>query len=327
MNPKQPEERLLSPDSLVAWRAQAGTGARVAVVTGTFDILQPGNLWVLRRASQEADFVVVVLESDADAAQHTQPGRPQHGLETRAEMVAHLAGAAVVTSVSVPEAGRFFGQLSPFAWVTARAPREKEAFAGALTAAATSVIEVEPLSGCFTEDIVGAIRNQHTPIRLPEGRWPAPFAATGGQPGERPGDVRVTVNGCFDILHVGHLRFLAEARALGDSLTVLINDDRSVARYKGPTRPVFPERFRAAALKSLASVDDVMAFAEDEPLAAITRLRPDIHVKGGSFEPDRVRHEKELVESWGGRLMSMPMVEGFSTSAYIRKALGMRHSV
>jgi D-beta-D-heptose 7-phosphate kinase/D-beta-D-heptose 1-phosphate adenosyltransferase len=133
--------------------------------------------------------------------------------------------------------------------------------------------------------------------------------------------VRVTVNGCFDILHIGHLRFLAAARAMGGALTVLINDDASVARYKGPTRPVFPEGFRSAALKALVSVDDVVMFAEDEPLAAIAAVKPDIHVKGGSFEPERVRHERELVARWGGRLVGTPLEEGFSTSSYIQKVL------
>ena len=328
MNRAKPEERLLSPQALIEWRRQLGAGVTIAVVTGTFDIVQPGNLWALRRARQAvAGPVVVVLESDRDAARHVQPGRPQYRLETRAEVVAHLADVSTVTSVGVDDALRFFGQLAPFVWVKARVPCEKEAFSAVLGAMASSVMEIEPLAGCFTEEIVQAMQEHRTPIRLPNGSWEEPPSAAAGESLPTSGGVRVTVNGCFDILHVGHLRFLQEARALGDSLTVLINDDPSVARYKGATRPVFPERFRATALRALASVDEVVAFSEDEPLAAITRLRPDIHVKGGSFEPERARHERELVESWGGRLMSTPMVEGFSTTDYIRKALGSGCSV
>jgi D-beta-D-heptose 7-phosphate kinase/D-beta-D-heptose 1-phosphate adenosyltransferase len=133
--------------------------------------------------------------------------------------------------------------------------------------------------------------------------------------GDRP---LVTANGCFDVLHIGHVRFLNGARQLGHRLVVLTNDDRSVTRYKGPTRPVFPVGFRIAALEALRCVDQAVPFSDDNPLELIRRLQPDIHVKGGSFEPERVRAERELVEGWGGRLVCLDMVAGYSTSRYIR---------
>jgi rfaE bifunctional protein nucleotidyltransferase chain/domain len=215
------------------------------------------------------------------------------------------------------QAATCFAQLRPFVWVVAATQRRTEVWAPFMEQAAASVLEVEALSGCFTEEIILAMRENRTPIRVPEPERETDRSA--GAPPVAP--VRVTVNGCFDILHVGHLRFLADARAMGGTLTVLINDDASVARYKGPTRPVFPEAFRETALRALDAVDDVVTFAEDEPLAAMARVKPDIHVKGGSFEPERVRHERELVAQWGGRLVGTPMVEGFSTSAYIQKVL------
>jgi rfaE bifunctional protein nucleotidyltransferase chain/domain len=310
------ETRLRSPAALKTWRAGVGAGTPMAVVSGTFDILQPGNLYAIRRAAETGWPVVVVVETDDDVRQHALPGRPQHPLEVRAEMAAYLRDVAAVTAVGPAAAEGFFEQLRPFVWVTARGGGARDAFGAVLGREAESVLEIDPLPGCFTEEVTAAMREQRTPVRLPAGVWEAPVVAEAPRPG------RVTVNGCFDILHVGHLRFLAAARAMGASLTVLINDDRSVARYKGPTRPVFPEAFRAAALKALAAVDEVALFAEDEPLTLLARLRPDTHVKGGSFEPERVRHERELVESWGGRLVATPLVEGYSSTEYIRKALG-----
>lgn len=132
---------------------------------------------------------------------------------------------------------------------------------------------------------------------------------------------KVTVNGCFDILHIGHLRFLTRARSMGDSLTVLLNDDDSVSRYKGPTRPVFPLAFRRMALLACEMVDEVIPFSGDEPLDVMRSLRPALHVKGGSFQESRVRSERELVESWGGRLECTPLEEGFSTSNYIMNVM------
>jgi rfaE bifunctional protein nucleotidyltransferase chain/domain len=310
--------RVKAPSSLLAWRRQSNES--VAVVTGTFDIFQPGNLDVLKQAGLLAKRVVVVVEPDDVVAAHSSPGRPQNKLETRVEMVSHLRHVKAVTSFPVVEANAFFDGLQPFIWVTSKTQTTSESYAKALLVSAERVVEVAPMRGCFTEEIILAMAENRTPIKLPPARGVE-------NPESSVTPVSVTVNGCFDILHIGHLRFLAEARALGDRLTVLINSDASVARYKGATRPVFPETFRAEALKALRCVDDVLVFAGDNPLDEIRQLRPQIHVKGGSFEPDRVRAERELVESWGGRLVCTEMVEGFSTTDYIRKALGTKASI
>ena len=308
-------EKVKSRDGLIAWRRQ--TDESVAVVTGSFDILQPGNLAVLQQAGMLAKRVVVVVEPDDVVAAHSSKGRPQNRLETRVEMVSYLRQVDAVTSVPLADANFVFAGLKPFIWVTAGRQKSAEPYSEAILSAAERVVEMAPLDGCFTEDIIAAIAANRTPVKvtaMPKAAWPArPLALQSGL---------VTVNGCFDILHIGHLRFLREARALGDSLTVLINSDASVARYKGATRPVFPEAFRIAALKALECVDEVLVFAGDNPLDEIRELRPAIHVKGGSYEPERVRTERELVESWGGRLVCTAMVEGFSTTDYIRKALG-----
>jgi rfaE bifunctional protein nucleotidyltransferase chain/domain len=116
------------------------------------------------------------------------------------------------------------------------------------------------------------------------------------------GRVVVTTNGCFDVLHVGHARYLCEARALGDLLIVGVNSDESVRKLKGPTRPVIPEGERAEMLASLEAVDYVTVFGEDTPCELLELIRPSIHVKGGDYSLDQVI-ERETVEAAGGKVV------------------------
>ena len=128
----------------------------------------------------------------------------------------------------------------------------------------------------------------------------------------------VTVNGCFDILHAGHAELFARARAKGDALIVLANDDESIRALKGAGRPVFPVQHRLALLESLKPVTAAFAFSGDNPIEMLKIIKPAIHVKGGSFIEERVRNERTLVESWGGRLEFIPMVGNFSTTNIIK---------
>jgi rfaE bifunctional protein nucleotidyltransferase chain/domain len=310
-----------SPSETLAWRRSRPGAGRLAVVTGTFDWIHPGTLWLLAAARRVAPEVLVIVEPAAVATAHAGAGHPQNTLETRVEMASHLRDVATVTSLAAERLAEFACELGAFTRVVAGGQRAGDAYGRALEGTGVCVETAPDLPGCFGPDLLAALREGRTPVRLP-GAWgrvmgggDAPAALPAGAP-------RVTVNGCFDILHIGHLRFLAAARAMGGSLTVLINDDASVARYKGPTRPVFPAAFRRAALKALACVDEAILFASDTPLEALARLKPDIHAKGGSFEPDRVGEERVLLERWGGRLATTPLLDGFSTTAYIRKALG-----
>ena len=116
------------------------------------------------------------------------------------------------------------------------------------------------------------------------------------------GRVVVTTNGCFDVLHVGHARYLREARKLGDLLVVGVNSDESVRRLKGATRPVIPEDERAEMLASLEAVDYVTVFGEDTPCELLGLIRPSIHVKGGDYALDQVI-EREVVEAAGGEVV------------------------
>ena len=112
----------------------------------------------------------------------------------------------------------------------------------------------------------------------------------------RAGKRIVTTNGSFDLLHIGHIRFLERASKLGDALIVLLNSDASIRKLKGPTRPILPQRIRAEMMAALRSVSYVTVFDNDNPLALLRRIKPDVHAKGGSWKPERIAAEKKLVE-------------------------------
>ena len=131
----------------------------------------------------------------------------------------------------------------------------------------------------------------------------------------------VFTNGCFDILHVGHVRYLSEARRLGDALLVAINSDASVRALKGAGRPILSESERAEILAALSSVDLVTVFDEDSPRALISEVLPDVLVKGGDYRLDEI-HGREEVERAGGRVLSLPFVEGASTTGIIERIKG-----
>jgi D-glycero-beta-D-manno-heptose 1-phosphate adenylyltransferase len=133
------------------------------------------------------------------------------------------------------------------------------------------------------------------------------------------GKLAVFTNGCFDLLHLGHVRYLEAARSLGNGLIVGVNTDASVVRLgKGPGRPLNPEGGRARVLAALACVDRVVLFAEDTPLALITRLTPDILVKGGDYQLDEIVG-REVVLARGGRVVALPFVPGYSTTGLIER--------
>lgn len=167
------------------------------------------------------------------------------------------------------------------------------------------------------------IQDQEHPV-------PSPQALLQAEPSDLPdasalietmrarGGKIVATGGCFDILHVGHIRCLADARKLGDALIVLLNSDDSVRRLKGPGRPVVNERERARMLSALESVDAVIVFDEDSPEAALDRIRPDIWVKGGDYGAAPLP-EAGLVRSWGGRVLLLPYADGYSSTTILER--------
>jgi rfaE bifunctional protein nucleotidyltransferase chain/domain len=135
----------------------------------------------------------------------------------------------------------------------------------------------------------------------------------------RPRDHRlVFTNGCFDILHRGHVEYLHLARSLGDALVVGINTDASVERLKGPGRPIVPQGDRALVVAALESVTAVTLFHEDTPRALLAELLPDVLVKGGDYSPGQIVGREE-VEAAGGRVHVIPYIEGRSTTDLIHR--------
>ncbi len=135
----------------------------------------------------------------------------------------------------------------------------------------------------------------------------------------------VFTNGCFDILHYGHFRYLCEAKALGDLLVVGVNSDASVQRLKGSHRPIHDLKTRLTALAALSFVDVVVVFEQDTPLELIEWLRPDVLVKGGDYEPHQIVGA-DIVLSGGGSVQSLAFAEGYSTTAIEQKISGLSTS-
>ena len=129
----------------------------------------------------------------------------------------------------------------------------------------------------------------------------------------------VFTNGCFDLLHIGHVRYLEQAKSLGDILVVGINSDLSVQKLKGPTRPIQNENDRAEILASLKAVDHTVIFTEETPLRLIQQVKPDLLVKGGDWKPDQIVGS-DFVMANGGQVKSLQFIEGRSTTSMIEKS-------
>jgi len=146
--------------------------------------------------------------------------------------------------------------------------------------------------------------------QLPE--WRKAFRATGKK--------LVVTNGCFDILHLGHVTYLESARNLGDALLIGVNGDDAARQLKGKGRPVNSEADRAAVLAALASVDGVCIFADKTATKFLSAARPDIYVKGGDYTLDTLnQEERRMIESAGGKIVIFPLVPGKSTTALLEK--------
>lgn len=126
-------------------------------------------------------------------------------------------------------------------------------------------------------------------------------------------------NGCFDVLHRGHIYYLSRARELGDLLVLGLNSDESVGRLKGPGRPVNQQQARAEVLGGLAFVDHIVIFPEDTPLNLINAVRPHVLIKGGDYKAEEIVGFQEVL-SWGGKVETIPLLEGYSSSSIIDRS-------
>jgi len=169
------------------------------------------------------------------------------------------------------------------------------------------------------EELLGALGQEIAP-QMDEKVLPLDRLITRVAAWKSAGQSIVFTNGCFDILHIGHIRLLEEARHRGDRLIVGLNSDGSVQRLKGPRRPIVGEGERARVLAALSSVDAVTVFEQDTPLALIEAIRPDVLVKGGDYTEDEVVGASE-VRAWGGRVELIPLVSESSTTRLIAKSV------
>lgn len=332
-----PTAKIIPWDRLQAWRKTIANSAGIpAIVTGTFALLHPGNLAAIHAAKRQGAHVLVIIQQD-DPASPTNDGtipalkEPSGaaipGMAARLETVANLRDVAAVTTCAIGNAKAVFNWLQPYSLVDCIRQKQSGDIARIARNLAVHLTDLTPIAGCFAPDIREAIRNGQTPLSVPDSVLTLqPTCPDLDRFLNAPATPKplVTVNGCFDILHLGHIRLLNQARDLGTRLLVLVNDDDSVRHYKGAKRPVFPVRFRLQALAALEPVSMAYPFAGDNPLSLLATIRPDIHVKGGSFEEARMQAEKHLVESWGGRLATIPMVEDYSTSKVVTQMAANR---
>jgi D-beta-D-heptose 7-phosphate kinase/D-beta-D-heptose 1-phosphate adenosyltransferase len=169
----------------------------------------------------------------------------------------------------------------------------------------------------FTRIHVGAVTSEHGDPLHPAVLTLEELILQFG-PGKRNGRRVVFTNGCFDLLHPGHIQLLEAARAMGDALVVGLNSDESVRSLKGPSRPVIPQQERAEILANLECVDAVVVFNELTPQKTVAALLPDILVKGGDWPGNQIVGRKE-VEAAGGKVVLIDVVQGYSTTEILRK--------
>jgi D-glycero-beta-D-manno-heptose 1-phosphate adenylyltransferase len=197
-----------------------------------------------------------------------------------------------------------------------RARARKAGFAGPAPSKRQCLGSLLPKSRCLRAPARTALPRLNlknkliAPDQLPA--WRAAFRASGRK--------LVVTNGCFDLLHLGHVTYLTGAHALGDALLIGLNSDASVGELKGPARPLNPEEDRALVLAALSAVDAVSIFPERSAAHFLERAQPDIYVKGGDYTLDTInQEERRIVESAGGRIVILPLVPGRSTSALLEK--------
>ena len=256
-----------------------------------------------RAALEATGGEAVLVTRSAKGLTLVRRGAPPLHVPTRAREVADVSGAGdtLVASLAVAlGAGAPLPQAALLANVTAGISVGKQ---GTATVSADELLGVLHL-----EDLVATDRKVATweEAMVQVAAWRAQ--------GHRVG----FANGCFDLIHPGHVRLLSEARAACDRLVVALNSDASVQRLKGPTRPVQNETARATVMASLAPVDLVVLFGEDTPLELIRTLRPDVLVKGADYTIDQVVGG-DLVQGWGGRVVLVNLAEGHSTTGTIRR--------
>ncbi len=232
-----------------------------------------------------------------------RPGTPELHLPARAREVFDVTGAGD-TVIAVLAAALAAGDDLPNA----------VALANVAAGIVVGKLGTASVSGPELQRTVSGISGSERGVLAPEQLQVAMAAA------RAKGERVVFTNGCFDILHAGHVAYLEQARACGDRLVVAVNDDASVVRLKGPGRPINPVERRMAVLAGLGAVDWVVPFSEDTPEALLKQLKPDVLVKGGDYTREQVVGW-QIVEGYGGRVQVLGLVEDCSTTAIVQKVM------
>ena len=251
------------------------------------------------RLMRDLDLAALLVTRGEHGMTLLRPGRPEFHLPTQAREVYDVTGAGD-TVISVLAAALAAG--SDWERATALANLAAGLVVGKLGTATVSLPELRRAAGGLS-GTGGVVNEEQLLLAVADAR--------------AHGERIVMTNGCFDILHAGHVAYLEAARRLGDRLVVAVNDDASVRRLKGPGRPINPLERRMAVLAGLASVDWVVPFSEDTPERLICRVRPDILVKGGDYRPEDIAGGRCVREA-GGEVRVLGFEDGCSTSAIIR---------
>jgi D-beta-D-heptose 7-phosphate kinase/D-beta-D-heptose 1-phosphate adenosyltransferase len=245
---------------------------------------------------------IAAVTLDSEGAIVFERGRPPHRTYARGRPKPRATGAGD-TFVSALVLSLAAGAHTPAA-------------AEVASAAAAVVVDKERTAVCSTPELLSQLVGQEKVVQDLDA------LAARVELHRRNGRRVLFTNGCFDILHRGHITYLNRAKTLGDVLIVGVNDDQSVRRLKGPTRPINPLEDRAQVLAALSCVDHIVPFSGDSPIEALRAVRPDLYVKGGDYTYDSLP-EASLVEELGGRVQILPLMEDRSTTGIIERIRGV----
>ncbi|MGK5095533.1 adenylyltransferase/cytidyltransferase family protein [Deltaproteobacteria bacterium TL4] len=299
-------------------------------IIGEFDLYNAWHLPCLEFAKERCELLVALLWEDEKIRQHHKGNPPYTALKVRAEL---LLGTQYVDYVlPVSELCEIVPNLR-FEWLIEGGSGIEPLlnFHADLKSSTLKTDSVQPYFSDLqaTQELLSRVRKTKSSTPFDE-----KFAKTSQRKvvsekkiieeckcWKEQSKKVVTTNGSFDILHLGHLRYLQQAKELGDLLIVLVNDDASITEHKGKDRPLFTQKERMSALAAFECVDYVVPFRGDNPLYLLKELHSDLHIKGGSYVEERIAQEKKVLESGGGQFVCLELIENFSTTHLVHRIL------
>ena len=308
------------------WQTQHSEGIK-GLLIGEFDLLNAWHALTLKRAIDRCDTLTVGLWSDASISERHGGMRPILSLEERAAMLLGTHYVDYVLPWSANSASSLERLKPDIVWMSSNLFSDSlewkeivEAQGGAFFLLDEAWGEVASTEALLNRVVQQKWSEYHSISMVPNGPiWSEEQVPELLRESRGSGKIVVTTNGSFDVLHLGHLRYLQQARELGDLLLVLVNDDASISHAKGQNRPLFKQSERMRALAMLECVDFVVPFRGDNPLYLLEIIKPDWHIKGGSFEDSRIAKEKQLVESHGGQFKALQLIEDFSSTNVLER--------